>query len=174
MKNHIVKKEDEEHFDDKNQNDYLIFKLEDIYYGTPLLDVREIIETQEYAKVPASNDSFLGMINLRGEIIGLVDLSLMLGVKLTKSRTNAFIVFETVSGPIAALVEKVISVDFIEQSAITDRNKGNYSDKDFLGIVKIQDKIVTLLNFSRFLEKLEWLWTQVYSDKVIKSGNETN
>jgi purine-binding chemotaxis protein CheW len=81
-------------------------------YGTQLLQVREVIEKQEAKPVPNTIDSYLGVINVRGEIIGAIDLRIKFGYPIVEEvqKNSAMIVFNTSSGAIAVLTDKLEGV----------------------------------------------------------------
>lgn len=62
---------------------YLIFSLVDEEYSIPLLDVREVIALTEATPIPYAPAYFKGLINLRGQIISIIDLRTKLN--LTKA-----------------------------------------------------------------------------------------
>ena len=53
---------------------YLAFRLNTIRYAIPALSIREIIQKKEVTPVPGSSEFVMGIINLRGKIIPVVDL----------------------------------------------------------------------------------------------------
>lgn len=53
---------------------YLLFGLAGENYGLPILQVREIISLEEVTRVPRTSKCVLGVINLRGKVIPVMDL----------------------------------------------------------------------------------------------------
>src|SRR3954467_1394979 len=53
---------------------YLTFALGNEEYGVPVLKVREIIKVMDITQVPQVPDYVLGVINLRGKVIPVIDL----------------------------------------------------------------------------------------------------
>lgn len=53
---------------------YLIFNLSGSVYGAPLSDVKEVIGLPKCVPVPNSPEYFIGLINLRGQVISAIDL----------------------------------------------------------------------------------------------------
>ena len=65
--------DDSDKKDRQDEQEFLLFAVGQIMFGTPLLGVREIVKPQSYKHVPNTSDHFLGVINLRGQIVGVVD-----------------------------------------------------------------------------------------------------
>lgn len=149
--------DEEENLDDSK---YLLFRLGDDLYGTPLLGVREIVEPQSFKPVPRSMKYFLGVMNLRGQIVGVIDLRLRLGINAERNSLNALIVFDTEAGPIAALVDRIDAVAAIKDDSIDANPKVSTEvPLDFLlGIARIEgDHLVTLMDLKELLNVQELL-----------------
>ena len=65
---------------EKISGKYLTFDLADEEYGLEILRVREIIGMMEITPVPRTPDFVLGVINLRGKVIPVVDLRSKFGL----------------------------------------------------------------------------------------------
>ena len=93
------------------------------------------------------------MINIRGQIIGVIDLRLRYGHEPIKSPTIAFVVFDTHRGTIAAIVDRVESVASIPSDAI-DRTKSvitEIASEHLLGIAHVNNRLVTILDLNQLL-----------------------
>ena len=140
---------------DNNLEDssYISFTVGCEVFGVPLLGVREIVEPVEITSISNTSDFFLGMINIRGEIVGVIDLRRRFKHPTIDLPTKAMLVFESVAGPIAAVVDKVNSVVKIPDESI-DKKPNISSDVhlDFLlGIANVEDKLVTLIDLNKVL-----------------------
>ena len=98
---------------------YLIFRIGEEAFAAPLLSLREIVEPLAYQPVPNMNDYFLGMANLRGQIIGVLDLGLRFGLRpVAGSKDGVYLVFEVDGTVMAGLVHRVDSVLVIPPESI--------------------------------------------------------
>lgn len=61
---------------DSQKNRYLTFKLNDDFYGLNIKFVTEIVGIQDFVRIPETPDYIIGIINLRGRIIPLIDAKL--------------------------------------------------------------------------------------------------
>ena len=149
--------------DEEDNNQYLLFIIGQVTYATPLLDVREIVRPQQYKHVPNTQDYFLGVINLRGEIIGAIDTRKKLNVEKQEDPSDeVLLVFETGFGTLAALVDDVLSVRTIAEKDI-ERNPSVATDIEqeyLLGIAKIREKMVNLINLSSLISQAELLFNR--------------
>ena len=94
---------------------YLTFRLGAGRYGIPLLRIREIVQLPEVTPVPGTPDALLGVINLRGNAVTIIDLAAQLGLAATPigKRTCAIVVDAELDGQRASLgvvVDEVESV----------------------------------------------------------------
>jgi len=62
----------------KGADRHLIFALGAEEYSVPLLKVKEVIEVPDITPVPHTPDYYLGIMNLRGQVISIIDLRLKL------------------------------------------------------------------------------------------------
>ncbi len=136
---------------------FLIFQMGDELFATALVEIREVIEFHQAKPIPHMPAFFKGVINIRGEIIGVIDLRERLGVTGSDA-TRCQLVFETDSGPLAAIVDRVHSVTIIEESQMDRRTTIGVQGVDrsyFLGVGKVEDRIFTLISLRKLLKKDE-------------------
>lgn len=135
---------------------FLLFKLMDELFATPLLGVREVVEPQDPKPIPNTPAFFLGMINIRGRIVGVVDLRTRFGYKVSDSSNKSLMVFETESGPISAVVDSVEDVIQLDASTF-DRDphlKTAVPTKYIEGIAHFKDHLVTVVSLNQILSEL--------------------
>lgn len=128
---------------------YLIFRMGSASYGTPLLSVREVIENRPTQPVPNSAPAFQGVINLRGEVVGIVDLRKVMGI--TPSESLAILIFESEGATLGVIVDRCLAVTEIKTAEI-DKEVGGESGAGhphFLGVGKMDDQLVTLLDLAK-------------------------
>ena len=82
-----------------NQQQYLTFFLADEQYAVGVLRVKEIIEYGVVTRVPTTPPYIRGVINLRGSVVPVVDLSVKFGMlECPVSRRTCIIILETMLG----------------------------------------------------------------------------
>lgn len=141
---------------------YLTFELADEFYGLEILRVREIIGLMEITDVPRTPDYVKGVINLRGKIIPVVDLRLKFEFTAFEATRETCVVVVDIGGVQTGLiVDKVAEVMNLASENIEDAPSfGSNVDTDFiLGMGKIKDHVVMLLNIGKVLSKTEMATT---------------
>jgi purine-binding chemotaxis protein CheW len=132
---------------------YLLFKLGNELYGSPLLGIREVVEPQETKPIPNTSKYFVGVINIRGKIVGVVDLRTKLTIDEIETKEMALLVFDTEAGPMAGLVDKVEAVVRISSSEIEKKPsvKTTVPIDFMIGIAKEAERLITLIDLNRML-----------------------
>jgi purine-binding chemotaxis protein CheW len=145
---------------ESNENKYLVFQIGDGTYATPLLDVAEVIEAQDFRSVPNSADFVMGVMNLRGAIIPLVDIRRLfrLPAQDPKIKTRiAYLLFDTSMGKLSCSVDQVMAVKDIPLEDIDVKPKVHpfFAQKYLLGIAKLKDELVTVVKLSDLLSETD-------------------
>lgn len=89
---------------------YLSFSLGAEEYAIPLLSVREVIGVPEITPVPFTQPHFLGIMNLRGQVISVIDLRQRLGIRPKGGSETAVIICEVAPLCLGVVVDSINSV----------------------------------------------------------------
>ena len=132
---------------------FLLFKVAGELYGTPLLGIREVVEPQEPKPIPNTVPCFSGVINLRGQVVGVVDLRRRFGHEATKHHGMALMVFETDSGPLAAVVDEIDCVVQLTSSHIDTKSvvRANVPTEYLMGIGNQDGRLISLIDLNKIL-----------------------
>lgn len=143
--------------DSSDEHKYVIFRLGKELYGAKLLAVREVVEVLPTKSVPNTVSSFQGVCNLRGQIIGVVDLRARFDVREAVPDRPVLLVFDTDSGAIAASVDQIASVSVIAPSDVEERPNivSSIPTKYILGIGKLDGRMITLVDLKSVLSHEE-------------------
>jgi purine-binding chemotaxis protein CheW len=136
---------------------YLTFRLGNEEYGLQILKVQEIIQMQPITRIPKTPDYILGVINLRGKIIPVLDLRRKFGLEPTQDTDKTCInVVQIVDAKgqnitIGIRIDEVKEVLDIAASNIQETPSfGSAVDTDFiLGLGKIGDSVKILLDIDK-------------------------
>jgi len=142
----------------EKEGKYLTFALANEEYGLEILKVREIIGYMEITAVPQTPQYVKGVINLRGQVIPVVDLRAKFGMETTDTtEETCIIVVETgqegrsfSTGIVVDHVEEVLDIagEDIEEAP----QFGSAVNTDFiLGMGKIGESVKILLDIDRVL-----------------------
>lgn len=140
-----------------NMNSYLTFKLGDELFAANVSNVLNILEVLKITKVPMAPDYMKGVINLRGEVLPVVDVKVKFGMEETTFTGNTCIlvlIIESIDGstiPLGALVDSVQEVLEIETSSILPPPSiGSAYHSDFItGIVSHEGNFIMILDVER-------------------------
>lgn len=146
------------------QQQYLTFFLADEEYAIGIQRVKEIIEYTAITKVPKVPEWIRGVINLRGNVVPVVDLAVRFGLaERPVTKTTCIVVVEleqdserTVMGVIADAVNRVIELspkDIEEPPAFGTRVRLEY----LFGMGKLGQKFALILNIDSVLNATELL-----------------
>ena len=145
-------------FTEENANQFLVFNLGEEPYGVEILRVKEIIEYDGLTRVPMSPDYIKGVINLRGNVVPVVDVMTLFtrnSVHITAKTCIIIveIVGEEESFQAGILVDSVKEVVDIQSENIDSAPTFKTQvGTDFIqGIGKIGDDFVILLNLKLLL-----------------------
>jgi purine-binding chemotaxis protein CheW len=140
------------------QGQYLTFMLGTETLAIGILAIKEIIEFNQLTEVPMMPSTVRGVINLRGAVVPVMDLSARFGKPSTPvGKRTCIIIVETHGGPeqqvFGVLVDAVNEVLDIAASDIEPPPSfGSRIRSDFiLGMGKVAGRFVTLLNVDRVL-----------------------
>lgn len=136
-------------------NKYVIFKLDKEYYGISINHVISIEKIQKSTRIPNGPNYVKGVINLRGEVITLIDLRDKLNMETKEIDNNSRIMVVSHEEIMAGLiVDSSSEVIEIEKDNIDNPPSSYDNDKlEYIyGIGKIENRLVIILNLSRILE----------------------
>ena len=128
---------------------YLTFVLDGRRYGVPISTVREINRVSEITPVPRTPLFVVGVMNLRGKAIPVVDLRMKLGVKAGPfTRETCIIVIDTTGGESGIIVDAVHEVvDFSAAQLELPPKLHNPGETGFVsGVGKLENRIVILID----------------------------
>lgn len=135
------------------------FTLEDETYGIDVMQVQEVLREIEVAPVPGSPHYVTGIINLRGNVVSVIDARNRFGLPVKESTDlTRIIVIELQQHIIGILVDSVAEVVDIKRSEIeTAPNVGTDDTSKYIdGVVSQDDKLLILVDLNRLLSIEEW------------------
>ena len=100
-------------------NQYLTFRLDGEVFALGIDKVREVLDFTEMTKVPQTPEFMRGVINLRGNVVPVVDMRLKFGLARTEKTVNTCIIITeidlegetTVIGALADSVQEVLDLE---------------------------------------------------------------
>lgn len=151
-----------EPFQSENEGKYLTFQLAEEGYGIGILKVREIIGMLPVTPVPQTPMFLKGVINLRGQVIPVVDLRLKFGLMEEEYTERTSIIVVEVKGlanniPIGIVVDTVSEVINIQAEEIEPAPTfgASINTNFILGMAKTEGGVKILLNIDQVLSAEE-------------------
>ncbi|WP_446897252.1 chemotaxis protein CheW [Clostridium sp. LBM24168] len=129
----------------------VIFKLNNEQFAVETSKVQSINDSMKITKVPRAPAHIKGIINLRGNVISILDINLLMDVpkqENSKESEESIIILEMEEELVGIVVDQVDEVLDLEESMIekvADENKKAYID----GIINFKDRVVTLINIDK-------------------------
>lgn len=125
----------------------------DQLFGVRIEDVQEILDYQEITPVPYAPKFVKGILDLRGEIVPVIELSRKFGHKDADAYSNyKLIVISLPNQQVGILVNDVTEVTSINEADIR-KPPALLSHKALAGIIKLNNRLVILLNVENILQK---------------------
>lgn len=146
-----------------DSNSYLTFGLGDEKFAIPVDHVQEVVEFGQVTKVPNAPNYMLGIINLRGRVLPLLDTKLKLGLPpTTQSHKSRIMVLDLQLADdknlqIGAMVDVAREVIEISSSEIQDAPdfEDLKSSAPITGIVNKQGDITMIMDITRVFSTTE-------------------
>ncbi|MFG1482976.1 chemotaxis protein CheW [Halobacteriovorax sp. RZ-2] len=131
---------------------YLEFKLGDEHYAIPLLQVRELISVPETTNVPFSPTYYVGIMNLRGQVISIIDLRTRLGVKPAESNEEAVIIVEFGQLCLGIVVDNICKVLSVDEEQIQEVASVETKKRDRLNrVYRNNEALIQLVDLESIL-----------------------
>jgi len=124
--------------------------------GMDILKVQEINKLIEMTRVPQAPEYVLGILNLRGEIVTIVDLGKKLSLKSTEmSDKTRNIIVNSNGEHIGLMVERISDVIQAEWEKVEapPANIGGVQGRYFTGVFKTEDRLIGILDVEKVLEE---------------------
>jgi len=129
----------------------VVFDIGNEQFAVETSKVQSINDLMEITKVPKAQNYIKGLINLRGNIITILDINLLLGMINTDARNDNIIILkleEELVGITVDAVDEVIEFDEEKLEKIY-----NDMDKPYnKGIINLKERIITLIDFDKLLQ----------------------
>lgn len=135
------------------------FTLEDETYGINVMQVQEVLREIEVAPVPGALHYVLGIINLRGTVVSVIDARKRFGLPpMESSDLTRIIVIEVKQHIVGIKVDSVAEVVDIKPGEIeTASNVGTDETSRYIdGVVSRGEKLLILVDLNKLLSTEEW------------------
>uniref|UniRef100_UPI003AF45EEA chemotaxis protein CheW n=1 Tax=Campylobacter fetus TaxID=196 RepID=UPI003AF45EEA len=124
-------------------------------FAIPILYIKEIIKPIEYTRVPSVPDYVLGVFNLRGNVIPLIDLRIKFNLNPSKMTANTrYIVMKDDDNIAGFVIDRLTEAIRINKYRIDQPPETLAKDKGMIqGIGKRDNNILTILKVEALLKR---------------------
>lgn len=140
---------------ERNLTSYLTFRLGAELFAANVSKVIEILEIPKITKVPCSPDFMRGVVNLRGNVLSVIDSRIKFGLPVTEDTVNTCIIVMNIDldgqnitlGLIVDAVKEVLEIDMASIQNVPEIGS-KYKSEFIEGMVKTNDQFIMILNIA--------------------------
>ncbi|NOY66354.1 MAG: chemotaxis protein CheW [Gammaproteobacteria bacterium] len=144
-------------FDDVIQ--WVTFKLDNEIYGIRVMQVQEVLRVSEIAPVPGAPSYVMGIINLRGNVVTVINTRSRFGLPLNENDDDTrIVILESDDNVVGVLVDSVAEVVDLKHNQIeTSPNVGNDESSKYIeGVATLDSELLILIDINKLLTEEEW------------------
>jgi len=137
---------------------WVTFKLDNETYGINVMRVQEVLRYTEIAPVPGAPSYVLGIINLRGNVVTVIDTRQRFGLHSGEISDNTrIVIIEADKQVVGIMVDSVAEVGYLRQSEIeTAPNVGNEESAKFIqGVCNKNNELLILVELDKMMPEEE-------------------
>ena len=138
---------------------WVTFRLDNETYGINVMQVQEVLRYSEIAPVPGAPSYVLGIINLRGNVVTVIDTRQRFGLDSADVTDNTrIVIIEADKQVVGILVDSVAEVVYLRQSEVeTAPNVGNDESAKFIqGVCNKNGELLILVELDKMMTEEEW------------------
>jgi len=138
---------------------WVTFRLEDETYGVNVMQVQEVLRMTEIAPVPGAPSYVLGIINLRGNVVTVMDTRSRFALPPHEADDSTrIVIIEAEDQVVGIMVDSVAEVVYLKQSEIeVAPNVGNEESSRYIqGVANRDDGLLILVDLDKLLTDDEW------------------
>ena len=135
------------------------FRLANETYGINVMQVQEVLRVTEIAPVPGAPDYVLGILNLRGNVVTVIDTRRRLGLPSREpDEATRIVIIETDRHVVGIMVDAVAEVVDLQSSEIdTAPSVGSEESARYIqGVANHADNLLILVDLNKLLTDEEW------------------
>jgi len=156
----------------------VVFLIGDEEFGVDIKQVREIVRLREITRMPKSPKFIEGVVNLRGQVVSVVDLAKRLEIpSLPKGENSRIIVIEVETNTVGMIVDSVSEVLRLPLENIEDVPaliETAVPEHYIQGVGKLKDRLLVLLDLNKVLTSEELKHIERHVEVLNQKEGEKN
>ena len=129
----------------------VIFGLNNEQFAVETAKVQSINDAMEITKVPKAPTYIKGLINLRGNVISLLDINFLMDIPKSEESEGNVIILEMEDELVGISVDQVDEVLDLEDSIAVEKENDEKKQAYIKGIINLKDRIITLVDIDKLL-----------------------
>lgn len=135
---------------------FVVFRIGKEEYAVPISQVKEIINYRSPTTIPLDIESIVGVINLRGKVIPIIDLGKEIGIESENKpiKEEKIIIIEDTDGAFGVIVDEVKEVIKIGEDDIHKVNDIYERNKYITEIAKNDNRLIIIIDLNLFWKEV--------------------
>lgn len=129
---------------------FVVFSIGQEEYAVPISQVKEVIYYTIPTRIPSSMDSVIGVINLRGKILPILNLSKEIGIESNKEFKEQKIIIIENNNPFGVIVDDVEEVIKLPKENINRIDSIYEGEEYIIGITRVKDRLIIMMDLNLF------------------------
>lgn len=134
-------------------DEYVVFSVYEEEFALPVYEVKEVIDYVKATQLPRMKEYYKGIINLRGELIPVIDLSMRFGIFSPHINGNHILIIETSERRTGVIVNEVKEVIELNNDYINNVSEELINEKYIAGIAKLKNRLLVVISLKTLLEE---------------------
>lgn len=137
---------------------YITFTIGEEDYAISIVNVEEIVKVTNLIKVPKSQDYFVGLMDIRGKVVNMIDLSKkIMNRKIGESHMNRAIIVKIHGRSLGVIVDKVSHVVHFSPNQIDPPPPSvkGMSSRYIIGVAKKDNRFIIIMDIEKILTSEE-------------------
>ena len=139
---------EEENISTEPSQQFLVFKIDNEEYALDVLSIEGIVGVTNITPVPGSPNYMIGLINLRGNILHIVDIRIRFGLERKDGHSvddDVIIIISTSNRRFGILADMVSDVITVFESQMTETPIDNMRGLQISNVIRLENKIIMVL-----------------------------
>ena len=134
---------------------YMQMRVGQNLFAIPLLSVKEVISKSELTQVPNMPPHFEGMMNLRGQILGVYNARKKLGIRASEAKEpDVIVIIENNGQQVGVVVDDVVRVIQAESSMLREAplREDDPARRYIQGVIEFEKDLIQIVSMAALLE----------------------
>ncbi len=147
--------DNEENLSTEPSQQFLVFKIDNEEYALDVLSIDGIVGVTNITPVPGSPKYMRGLMNLRGNILHIVDIRIRFGLARRDDHSiedDVIIVIATTTRKFGILADMVSDVITVYESQMTETPIDNMRGLQISNVIRLENKIIMVLPIEEIIK----------------------